>query len=181
MDGCDGNDLKKLCQAQGQLGDGFRIATGNLGVSDIVSTARAEIREHGVGAVFIDQFSHIRRPSGQSQLDAAYAISRALKKDLALMLDVPVYVLAQLNREADRGRPTLATLFGCDGLSQDADIIVSPYREDRSRPEGDLLCLKHRSGEVWEDIPFNFIGAEQRFKARERADVESDGGYSWDG
>ena len=55
-------------------------------------------------------------------------ISRTFKK--ITLSGVPVIAVAQLNREADTGKPLLSHLRESGSLEQDADIVIFPWRDD---------------------------------------------------
>jgi len=57
-------------------------------------------------------------------------ISRTFKK--ITLSGVPVIAVAQLNREADTGKPLLSHLRESGSLEQDADIVVFPWRDDNN-------------------------------------------------
>jgi replicative DNA helicase len=110
-----------------------------------------------LGLVVIDYLQLIetggsRRPETRQQ--EVSDISRKLKL-LAKELQVPIVVLAQLNRaseyRADK-RPGIAELRESGAIEQDADIIILIHREDehdRESPragETDLIVGKHRNG-----------------------------------
>lgn len=72
-------------------------------------------------------------------------------KDIARQLKVPVVALAQMNRDAEGRRPTMADLKDSGAIEQEADIIVGLHRdEDKDTGElssvTELLVLKNRHG-----------------------------------
>ncbi|MFR0358643.1 replicative DNA helicase [Streptomyces sediminimaris] len=83
-------------------------------------------------------------------------LSRGIKL-LAKELQVPVVVLAQLNRgpeqRADK-KPMLADLRESGSLEQDADLVILVHREDAydresvRAGEADLIVAKHRNGQL---------------------------------
>jgi len=85
-------------------------------------------------------------------------ISRSLKS-LARELHIPIVVLCQLTREAQREAPTLAHLRDSGSIEQDADLVlflnrVQPKKtkkEDENQPPSDiiptdLIIAKQRNG-----------------------------------
>jgi len=71
-------------------------------------------------------------------------MSRSLKK-LALSEKIPIIALAQLNRDADTGKPHLSHLRESGSLEQDADIVIFPWVEDEAY---NLTIAKNRRGRV---------------------------------
>lgn len=69
-------------------------------------------------------------------------ISRSLKR-LAKSENVPIIALAQLNREAETGRPLLSHLRESGSLEQDSDIVLFPWVEESQYK---LTIAKNRRG-----------------------------------
>lgn len=119
------------------------------GVVDLASSKQLR-------AVFIDSLNSIRATveANASREREISAVARQLKV-LALQLQIPVVVTAELGRGVD-GRfdkvPTLADLRESDVIGQVADVVVLLNRPDlyeRDHPragEADLLLAKHRNG-----------------------------------
>jgi replicative DNA helicase len=56
-------------------------------------------------------------------LERLECISKEIKR-LCRVYDIPIFVCAQLNRDADNCRPTMSNLKGCGQIEQDADLII---------------------------------------------------------
>lgn len=81
------------------------------------------------GAVFVD-YLQLVRSSKRERIDQITEISMGLK-GLALLMDIPVFALSQLNRSVesrDNKRPMLSDLRDSGQLEQDADCVIFPYR-----------------------------------------------------
>jgi replicative DNA helicase len=117
---------------------------------------RLKARQPDLGLVVIDYMQLItlggRRPESREREVAE--ISTSLKR-LAKELQVPIVVLAQLNRGPEQRtdkRPTKADLRESGAIEQDADIVILLYRDDAYTPESpkagevDLIFDKHRNG-----------------------------------
>jgi len=127
-------------------------------VADIHADARRLKRAAGLDLVVVD-YLQLLQPSGvprraeNRQVEVA-AMSRQLKL-MAKDLDVPVLVLAQLNRGPEQRqdkRPILADLRESGALEQDSDVVILLHREDAydkdtaRAGEADLIVAKHRNG-----------------------------------
>ena len=128
-----------------------------LTINQVRGKARALKRRHGLGLLIIDYIGLMegtdRRANRATQLGE---VSRGIKA-LAKELDVPVLLLAQLNREVEKRpgmRPILADLRECGDIEQDADVIVFVHRPFHVKPElgqewkhyAELVIGKNRSG-----------------------------------
>jgi len=131
-----------------------------------------------------------RRAQDNRQIEIA-EISAGIK-GIAKELNVPVIVLAQLNRsvESRKGqRPVLSDLRESGSIEQDADMVGLLSREDyaggkmevgteeeeeRKKGQAVLILAKNRNGPT-DDVPLRFIDYAMRFVERfpEEADAES--------
>jgi len=111
------------------------------------------------GLVFVDyaQMITVQATKGYSREQEVARISKTMK-GLAAYLDVPVVLLAQLNREVERrgGAPVLADLRESGAIEQDADIVLFPYRainaekpEEKNLPgPAEIIVAKNRDGKI---------------------------------
>ncbi len=128
-----------------------------LTINQVRSKARALKRRSGLGLLIIDYIGLMegtdRRANRATQLGE---VSRGIKA-LAKELDVPILLLAQLNREVEKRpgmKPILADLRECGDIEQDADVIifvhrpyhVKPEMSDEWKPYAELIVGKNRSG-----------------------------------
>jgi replicative DNA helicase len=119
-------------------------------------------KKYGLDIVFIDYLQLVNGEAkrGQNKQEEVSNISRDLKL-LAMELDVPVVVLAQLNREVEKNggmrRPELSHLRNSGSLEQDSDNVILIYRAEyykfaeyedgtSSKGKGELILAKQRSG-----------------------------------
>lgn len=117
----------------------------------------AALRKLGTpaGIVVVD-YLQLLTPArrGENRQTEVAEMTRALKL-LALEMDVPIVVVAQLNRgpeqRADK-RPQVSDLRESGAVEQDADVVILLHREDAYEPGGpragemDLIVGKHRNG-----------------------------------
>jgi replicative DNA helicase len=131
--------------------------TQSITISHIRSRAiRQKFSPAGLDLLIIDYLSLIDLGKGHkndSHENRLAALSRSLKL-LAKELDIPIVVLAQLNRNSESRtdrKPELSDLRGSGSIEQDADIAVLIHRPDQSDPnirpgEADLIIAKNRNG-----------------------------------
>jgi replicative DNA helicase len=111
--------------------------------------ARCQVirRQHGLDLVIVDYCQLVQPTKSSMPREQQVAeISRDLKR-LAKDLEVPVLLLAQLNREAEKERPALHHLRESGSLEQDADQVLflwNPKPDDPSVVE--LIIAKNRNG-----------------------------------
>jgi replicative DNA helicase len=135
----------------------------------ISAKARRWVSRLGVRIIFVDYLQRVEAPNKRSPREVQVAeISKAMK-DLAQELQVPVVVLAQLNRdmEKDKSRkPKMSDLRESGAIEQDADFIGMLYApteddldmgNDPSIPiDVNMYIAKNRKGTRWVDVPFKF-------------------------
>ncbi len=129
-----------------------------LTVSDMNAQCRT-IR--GLDLVVIDYLQLMSSAGGrgfsnESRTQAVSDISRMMKV-MAKQLGVPVVCLSQLNRAAEARqdkRPLLSDLRESGSIEQDADVVISLYREGYNNREcenpnlAEAIVLKNRKGQT---------------------------------
>lgn len=140
-------------------------------VSEQAQMVKAKLQ--GLDAIFIDHI-HIMGDGNKkfnSVREKIMHISAGLK-NLAKEMNVPIFALAQMNRNVEQRpdkTPTVADLKESGSLEQDADTIVFTYRgTDVSKPEEPyIICRKNRHG-VENDFKIN-MRVDPVFKIFEEA------------
>ncbi|MEY5011253.1 MAG: Replicative helicase [Verrucomicrobiota bacterium] len=174
----------KLSTAQILIDD-----TSGLSILELRAKARRMKSQHDIAAIFIDYLQLLRSTSRRAQDNRQIEIAEISSglKALAKELNIPVVVLAQLNRNPEqrsgdsKGRPRLSDLRESGSIEQDADIVGLLVREEyyaenddeRKESEGKatLIIAKQRNGPVG-DIPLTFLKEFTRFETRAK---ESEG------
>jgi replicative DNA helicase len=122
--------------------------------SDIALQARAWQLSGGLDVLFID---HLTRLSPDDRDDSrTREVGRMVQamKTLAKALNIPVVLLAQLNRDVERRadkRPVMADLRDSGEIEQEADVVAFLYRDsvynEQADPESaEILIEKNRHG-----------------------------------
>ena len=157
--------------------------TSSLSILELRAKARRMKSQHDIAVIFIDYLqllrSSSRRAQDNRQLEIA-EISAGLKA-LAKELDIPIVVLAQLNRNPEqrtgdsKGRPRLSDLRESGTIEQDADVVGLLVREiyyadtDEAKAEAEgkatLIIAKQRNGPT-DDVPLTFLKEFTRFEDR---------------
>jgi replicative DNA helicase len=141
-----------------------RIAEARIFVNDKLSSSWSEIREgirqlvcdYGCELVVIDYLQLLESgPTEDTNLRnlALSYISRGMKA-LARELDVPIFVLSQIDvpQHRQNGVPVLADLRHSGSLESDADVIMFISRDELHNPESerpnlaDIVVAKNRIG-----------------------------------
>jgi replicative DNA helicase len=132
----------------------------NMKLLDLRAQARKLRSQQKVEIIFIDYLGLIGSENyNLPRYEQISEISRSLKS-LARELKIPVVVLCQLTREAERERPNLSNLRDSGSIEQDADVVMFLHRdrgtdkksnEPVNQGEGlptDLIIAKQRNGPV---------------------------------
>ncbi|MBR0459072.1 MAG: replicative DNA helicase [Victivallales bacterium] len=132
--------------------------TGAIDILELRAKARRMKNQYGVQAIFIDYLQLIKAhtKANASRENEVAMISGSLKA-MAKELNIPVVVLAQLNRQAEQGeKPKLANLRESGAIEQDADVVAILHRdrdkqydqkEDDTKPlPAELIIAKNRNG-----------------------------------
>jgi replicative DNA helicase len=98
----------------------------NISIQDVRSVARQIRRQHGeLAAIFVDYLTIMKIPQvpNQTRSQAVGEVTRTAKK-IAIELNVPFIMLAQLSREGARStEPRLDHLRDSGEIEQDADVV----------------------------------------------------------
>ncbi|MFW5902675.1 MAG: replicative DNA helicase [archaeon] len=129
----------------------------SFNVMQMKAMARRLQAENGLGLLIIDYLQLIEPgTSYQSKVQQMTEISRNLKM-IAKELKIPVIALSQLSRAVETRRPPvprLSDLRETGALEQDADVVLTIYREDyyyddtERKNIADINIAKHRNGPI---------------------------------
>ena len=140
---------------------------GSQSLASIRNFARS-IKRQGVPlkAIVIDYLGLIADVQlGRNRYEAMTMVTGALKV-LAKELDVPVIVLAQLNRNVEGSkdaRPKMSDLRDSGSIEQDADVVILLHRSPEQPAHMELNVAKNRHGET-KNLPYVFEGNYSRIK-----------------
>lgn len=167
---------------------------GGITPNYIRSVIKQRKKKQGVDLVVID-YIQLMKPNdmvkGRTRDAEVGSISTAIK-NIAKEFDIPIIMLAQLNRKCeDRNdkRPILSDLRESGSIENDADMVIGLYRpsyyysfdkdrdymeeinngmtEDEYKLVSELHVLKHRNGATDRFIREKFIGSLSRFTSQE--------------
>ena len=175
-------DIKRLRAACSNRPLSILHDTG-LTFGDIRRTARRMKRGAGLSLLVVDYLSLVKTPSNNRtpRHEQVATMSREFQK-LSRELEIPVMVLAQLNREADKSndsRPRLSHLRESGAIEQDADIVLLLHRpelysnDQDDRGKAELIVAKNRNGETG-NFDLDFKAETITFGEPELAAIEWD-------
>ena len=128
----------------------------NMKLSQLRTEARKLKAQQNVQIIFIDYLGLIMHDNNNIvRYEQISEISRSLKS-LARELHIPIVVLCQLTREAQREAPTLAHLRDSGSIEQDADLVLFLNRELKKNKKDEESQLPP------DVIPTDLIVAKQR-------------------
>src|ERR1043166_1815080 len=142
-------EIQKLSEVFVDLTDeeNFRLRiddTTGCTVPAMRSALRRLNARHSVGLVIVDYLQLLETSGGAGRGRRAQVseISRGIKP-LARDFNVPVVVLAQLNREMEKDarQPRPSDLRDSGSIEQDADVILMPARRDGQDEQADTLII----------------------------------------
>ena len=179
-------ELKKITDAVRLLQASQLIIddTAGISISELRAKARRVKREHpDLACIGIDYLQLMRSHTKQAQNSREREIAEISGglKNLAKELELPIIVLAQLNRGPEnrpgksKGVPMMSDLRESGAIEQDADMIGLLYRmayyaenEEQRNEAGqraNLLLAKNRNGPTG-DVPLSFVAELMRFVPR---------------
>jgi replicative DNA helicase len=203
------DEWRSVTRACGELQEAsiFIDETPGLNILDFRAKARRLKKQHNIGLIAIDYLqlmtSATKRAKDNRQIEIS-EISAGIK-GVAKELNVPIIVLAQLNRQVEQrkgGRPMLSDLRESGSIEQDADMVglltradyAGSKQEDDEKPtrgrkaekddpaddesnkgKATLVIAKNRNGPT-KDVPLKFVAELMRFSEREFDPGEMDAG-----
>lgn len=110
----------------------------SLSVIDMQARVRRQMVTEGVDVVFVDHLAKIR-PAGSGSLYQTTSETVRSIKNMAISLDIPVVLAAQLNRSNAKGalqglRPTMADFRDSGAVEEEADKAILIHRPDYYDP-----------------------------------------------
>lgn len=176
------DDLQRIQKSSAQISASklFIDDTAGITINDLRAKARRKHRDQGIGLIAVDYLQLMRSTSKQAAnaREREVAEISAGLKALAKELNIPVIVLAQLNRGPENragenvGVPRMSDLRESGSIEQDADLVGLLYRkiyyaENQTDDDGEaeLILAKNRNGPTG-NIPLTFIPALMRFEPR---------------
>lgn len=170
--------LQEFVRAAGMIGNAplHILDQSQVTIGQVRASARRLKTRYGVQLIIID-YLQLMTASGLGRNDSrereVAAISGGIKA-LAKELEVPVIVLCQLNRQAEKDarKPKLSDLRESGAIEQDADIVCLLARADayddssgspKDAVEANLLIAKNRNGPVAE-MQLTFLAEYTRFE-----------------
>ncbi len=175
------DDWSKLTDAAGVLAEApiYIDDSPNIGVLEVRAKARQLKAEHDIRMAVID---YLQLMEGDRRVDTRQQqiseISRSLKA-LAKELNISVVAISQLSRAVEQRedkRPRLSDLRESGAIEQDADLVLSLYREyyysRSSADEGkaEVIINKQRRGPI-DRLPLIFISEYTRFENPELGEI----------
>jgi replicative DNA helicase len=175
----------KLAEAQMFIDD-----TAGLTILELRAKARRLKAQHDIQLIVVDYLQLLRSTSRRGQDNRQIEISEisAGLKGLAKELNIPIIVVAQLNRNPEnrtgdsKGRPRLSDLRESGSIEQDADLVGLLVREEyyadseeekeAAQGKADLIIAKQRNGPTG-DVPLTFRKEFTRFEDRAREHEEA--------
>lgn len=123
-------------------------------MNQIRSQVRTASRQGKLAGVIVDQLGNIAAPPWCKSEYEKITYHTDQLKALATEFDVPVIVMAQLNREVEKrgnGIPTLADLRSSGSIEQDSDVVLFLF--DSPEEGFGLFVAKNRQGPKDISIP----------------------------
>lgn len=126
-------------------------------IHTVARLARQWVHEYQIQALYVDYLQRLKAGGKKSERWDMVSEAIVSLKELARELNIPVVVLAQVNREVDKRqdkRPGVADLLLSGTIEAEADLIWLLYRDDVYDPESDdagimeVNVAKNRHGPI---------------------------------
>lgn len=178
-------DFPKLMEVAGKMAEApiWIDDTPGLTINELQAKARRLKQEHGIQMILIDYLQLLKSPDTARRDGREKEIGEISGgiKGIAKELNIPVIVLAQLNRQPDSrgGKPRMSDLRESGSIEQDADLVgllmrAEVYADDEDDRESkwgeaEFIIAKQRNGPTGE-VPLTFHKEFMRFDNRAKVD-----------
>lgn len=129
----------------------------SITIADVMLQSKAWMLDGGIDFIVIDYLTRVKpvKSCGNQVLDVGDVVTGM--KNVARTLNIPVMVLAQLNRDAANRRPVMSDLRDSGVIEQEADQILMLYRDyENELNPAEIILEKNRHGESKVIIPCHF-------------------------
>jgi len=182
-------DFPKLTGAAGKMAAAplFIDDSAGLSILQLRAKARRMHQQHGIKLLVVDYLQLLHSTAARAKENRQQEIADISSgiKGLAKELDIPVIVLAQLNRELEKDKsrkPRLSDLRESGSIEQDADLVGLLYKPSVDDEEGggggdsesrpvNLLIAKQRNGPTG-DVNLTFLNSITRFESAAKVSDE---------
>jgi len=151
----DQEQWNRFMESAGKFSKGWwSVKDPSLHFMQVRTIARRMCRDHNLDLIGIDYLSYLMGTKGTGRVQEIESITRNLHI-MAEELDVPVLLLAQLNRDCEKRenkRPLLSDLRESGAIEQDSDVVLFLYRDEiyykdtEDKGVAEVLISKHRNG-----------------------------------
>ena len=172
-------DFPKLMKVAGEMAEApiWIDDTPGLSINELRAKARRLKQQHDIGFIAIDYLQLLKAPDTAARDGREKEVAEISGgiKGIAKELNIPIIVLAQLNRNPDGrgGTPKMSDLRESGSIEQDADLVGLLMREDyyaendeeREETQGvaKFIIAKQRNGSTG-DVPLSFENEFMRFR-----------------
>jgi replicative DNA helicase len=141
-------------------------------VQDITVAVKAARLRHEIKLVVVDYISFLKL--NDRKISNRHEIVGIICKQLkaaARELGIPFLVLAQLNRQGEGEKPTLAMLRESGSIEEDADQVILLHRKSRDSHDGTIILAKNRHGRCGE-VELTWCGETMTYSTAEQKEPE---------
>lgn len=170
----DEQDYAKLAHVAGKVRDlPVRIFDRpKVTPADVAIQARVWKLCGGLDVLFIDYLQRIQPDRRHDSMDQEIGSVASAFKSLARSLEIPVIVMASVNRECERRddkRPMMSDLRGSGLIEFEADVALFLYRDavynaNADPASGEIIIDKNRHGPC-RTVPARFDGELMRWRS----------------
>ena len=139
-----------------------------------LSDIKQQIENYRPDIVFVDQLSQLREHRRFNTIREQFSYMTNELKTATMDLDIPIILLAQINRDAQNAEPTLANLKESGSIEEDSDNVIMLHQTGETSWDytpTDIIVRKQRNGARDIKIETTFIGNKFIFKEVAKMEV----------
>lgn len=136
------------------------------GVSNLTEIKK-HIEHYKPSVVIIDQLSQLKENKKFGSLRDQFVYMTNTVKTMAMNLDVPIILLAQIGRDAEGREPKLSDLKESGSIEEDADNVIMIHQLEEQIGDVtpmEIIIRKQRNGERDRRIPVAYLNKKFMFR-----------------
>jgi replicative DNA helicase len=154
----------------------------NLDINSLRNMIMRFVIKHNCKMVILDYLQLVSTSKNMNKTDGIGEITQMLK-GLSIQFDIPIIILAQLNREVEKRsgdhKPLLSDLKDSGSIEADCDMVLFPYRPEYYEIKEDMngnslldqtiiIVAKHRGGKLGEGTIFHNLWCSRYYSTYEQ-------------
>lgn len=139
--------------------------------TNTLAGVKRNIEQYRPDVVIIDQLTQLRENKRFNSIREQFSYMTRTLKEMTISLDVPIILLAQINRDGSGREPLLVDLKESGSIEEDSDNVIMIHQTDDliwNQTPMDLIIRKQRNGARDVKIPCMYLNKKYIFREAQK-------------